>query len=435
MKATPSPTAPEADAGLEAILSEHGQRSRWRRWRIWLAAGLVLILAAGYALLTGSRDSEAPKYLTEAAKRGDLMVKVTATGNLEPTNQVDVGSELSGTIVRVLVDDDDRVTKGQVLAELEASAFEDSVAQSRAAVEAAEAGLKQAEATVAEAHARLERYREVARLSGGKVPSKTEMETAEAELARAEADAASAEASIAQSRAGLRANETNLAKTRIVSPIDGVVLERSVDPGQAVAASLQAVTLFKLAEDLSKMELKVDVDEADVALVKPGLKTTFTVDAWPDRRFEAVITRVGFNATDDEGVISYPAVLEVQNDDLSLRPGMTGTAEITTLTLKGALLAPNAALRFTPPEAIADQAAPRRSFVSSLIPRPPSRTRRVLQPVVAEDGTQRVWVLRENEAVPLSVRCGATDGRYTEILGGELEEGMEVIVESLGSSS
>lgn len=418
-----------ADAGLAALVAQHGRRRGRRRW---MTAAVVLLaaLAAGYFLFGRNGAEEGPGYVTQPAARGRLVVTVTATGNLEPTNQVSVGSELSGTVTAVHVDDDDRVTKGQVLAELDLSTFEDTVAKSRATVAVAEAGLQQAKATVAEARAKLNRYRQVAKLSNNKVPSKTEMDTAEAELARAVATVASAEASIIEAKATLRSDETKLGKAKIRSPIDGVVLERSVDPGQAVAASLQAVTLFTLAEDLSKMELKVDIDEADVGQVKAGLPVSFTVDAWPDRRFEAVITRVGFNATDSDGVISYPAVLQVDNSDLSLRPGMTGTAEITTVTRDDALLIPNAALRFEPPAEPA-AAAGGRGVIGSLMPRPPAATRRS-QVTAAEDGSKRVWVLRSGVAEPVQVRTGASDGRSTEIVGGDLQAGDSVITEQAG---
>jgi HlyD family secretion protein len=422
--------SPAAD--LDTILAAHNQGSFLQRWRVPIAVGLVVMLAAVYFQFTGNGAPRGPHYLTETATRGELVVKVTATGNLEPTHQVDVGSELSGTIAQVFVDDDDRVTQEQVLAELDLSTFEDTVARSRAAVAVAKAGLRQAQATVAEVRTKLTRYREVARLSEGKVPSKTEMETAEAELARAEANVASAQAGIAQAQATLHSDETQLGKAHIRSPIDGVVLERAVDPGQAVAASLQAVTLFTLAEDLSKMELKVDVDEADVGQVKAGLEASFTVDAWPGRRFEAVITRVGFNASDNDGVISYPAVLQVANDDLSLRPGMTGTAEITTLTRDNALRVPNAALRFSPPAKIAAK-RPGGGLLRSLIPHRPARPPKVRAPLTAEDGSKRIWVLRNGEAVPVQVKTGATNGRLTEIIGGDLQAGEAVITEAVGA--
>ncbi len=419
------------DKTLKTLLGSESTRLLSRRWR-WIAgAVLVLIAAIIFIAFRSGKQATGPQYATEAAAFGSLVVKVSATGQLEPTNQVDVGSELSGTVAQVFVDDDDRVTKGQVLAQLDLSKFEDTVAKSRAAVAVAEASLQQASATQAETRAKLDRYREVARLSGGKVPSKTEMETATAELARAEANTASARANIVEARAALHTEETNLGKARIRSPINGVVLKRAVDPGQTVAASLQAVTLFTLAEDLTKMELKVDVDEADVSQVKAGLKASFTVDAWPGRQFEAVITRVGFNATDSDGVISYPAVLQVTNDDLSLRPGMTGTAEITTLTRESALLVPNAALRFTPATTVAVQKKSGGSMVSALMPRPPSQAPKVQ---AVNNGTPRVWVLRDGQPVAVEVKTGATNGRMTEIIGGSLKAGMPVITETLGNT-
>lgn len=415
-------------ADLNAILATHGGGGFLRRRRTPLIIGLVVLLAAGYFLFGGNGDADKPQYRTETVVDGTLVVKVSATGKLEPTNQVDVGSEMSGTVETVFVDDDDRVTAGQVLAELDLSKFDDAVARSRAAVGVAEAGVKQAQATVTEARAKIARFREVARLSGGKVPSQTEMDAAEAELARAEASVVSAHANVAQAKATLRSDETNLEKARIRSPIDGVVLARAVDPGQTVAASLQAVTLFTLAEDLTQMELKVDVDEADVGGVKAGQPASFSVDAWPGRRYEAKITRVGYNATDTDGVISYPAVLQVDNADLSLRPGMTGTAEITTLTRENALLVPNAALRFSPPETATEQTSGRSVF-TAMMPRPPASARKGKAPEAAADGTQGIWVLSDGQAVQVQVRAGATNGRVTEVLGGELQAGMEVITE------
>ena len=418
----------KADPGLDALLSTQ-RRSGWRRhWRALAVLALLLLAGSGYWLIGGNGNSSVTQYVAEKATRGTLVVKVTATGNLEPTNQVEVGSELSGTIAAVYVNDDDRVSKGQVLAVLDLSKFEDAVAEAKAKVSVADAGLQEAKATVEEARAKLARYREVSRLSAGKVPSKTEMESAVAELARAEAGVASAQANITQAKATLRTAETNLGKAHIRSPISGVVLARSVDPGQAVAASLQAVTLFKLAEDLSKMELKVDVDEADVGQVKAGQKAIFTVDAWPNRSFEAVITRVGYNATDDNGVISYPAVLNVANDDLSLRPGMTATAEIVTVTRENALLVPNAALRFTPPSTAASKSS-NRGLLGSLFRSPPRSPRKQTSTAATSD-SQRIWVLRNGEAVPLQVKTGVSNGRFTEIIGGDLQAGMEVITET-----
>jgi HlyD family secretion protein len=236
---------------------------------------------------------------------------------------------------------------------------------------------------------------------------------------------------VAQARATLQSDETNLGKASIRSPINGVVLSREVDPGQTVAASFQAPVLFKLAEDLAKMELQVDVDEADVGQVKAGQKATFSVDAWPGREYSAVITRVGYGSQESEGVISYLTVLEVANDDLSLRPGMTGTADITTLTREKTLLVPNAALRFSPPAPDSTERKPGSSVTSALMPRMPRPARKVQ--VTGNSGTPRVWVLQDGHPLPIDVQTGATNGRVTEITGGELKAGMQVITEVLST--
>lgn len=398
------------------------------RW-LWLTGALVGIAVVGWLFLSSGNEAATPRYTTEAATVGTLVVKVSATGNLQPTNTVDVGSELSGIVDKVYVEDNDAVKKGQVLAQLDLSKLQDTVAKSRASLVAAEASVLQMQATVAEARATLARYQQVSQLSGGKVPSKTEMDSAEANLKRAEANLASARASVTQARATLKSDETNLGKASIRSPIDGVVLSREVNPGQTVAASLQAPVLFKLAEDLTKMELQVKVDEADVGGVKPGQRAIFSVDAWPGREYSAVITRVSFGASESEGVISYLTILEVANDDLSLRPGMTGTAEITTLTREHALLVPNAALRFVPPSTGVTKKKSGGSVIGALMPRPPTQTKKT--EVTVNKGTPHVWVLRDGQPVAIDVKTGATNGRVTEIKGGDIKAGMQVVTDVL----
>jgi HlyD family secretion protein len=429
MNDTHTPQAGQNPALKQLLATRSGGllSSRW----LWLAVALIAVAVAAWLMPRSGEDKAAPRYVTEATTVDTLVVKVSATGNLQPTNTVDVGSELSGIVDKVHVDDNDEVRKGQVLAQLDLSKLRDAVAKSGASLAAAEAQVLQAQATVAEARATLARFQEVSRLSGGKVPSKTEMDGAEANLKRAEANVASARASVTQARATLQSDETNLGKASIRSPIHGVVLSRQVDPGQTVAASFQAPVLFKLAEDLTKMELQVDVDEADVGQVKPGQKATFSVDAWPGREYQAVITRVGYGAQESDGVISYLTVLEVNNDDLSLRPGMTGTAEITTLIREKALLVPNAALRFTPPAAKAEEKPQGGGIIGSLLPRPPGPRKKAR--VEANGGTHRVWVLRDGLPVAIEVETGASNGRVTEITGGELKAGMGVITETLSA--
>jgi HlyD family secretion protein len=429
MNDTDTPQTGSAGSLKQLLDTRSGGRS-FRRWP-WLAAALIMIAVAAWLLLRSGEDRAAPRYTTEAVTLGTLVVRVSATGNLQPTNTVEVGSELSGIVDKVFVDDNDEVKQGQVLARLDLSKLQDAVAKSRASLAAAEAQVLQAQATVAETRATLSRYQHVSQLSGGKVPSKTEVDAAEANLKRAEANVASARASVTQARATLQSDETNLAKASIRSPINGVVLSRQVDPGQTVAASLQAPVLFELAEDLTKMELQVDVDEADVGQVKAGQKATFSVDAWPGRTYHAVITRVGFGSSESDGVISYLTVLDVNNDDLSLRPGMTGTADITTLTRENVLLVPNAALRFAPATTDTAQKKSSTSVISALMPRPPRQTPKAQGAIKA--GAQQVWILRDNQATPIEVKTGATNGRMTEIVGGALKAGMAVITETASS--
>lgn len=399
----------------------------WYRRALWLAPLLLVLLAAAWLALRNSAQQQGPHYLSTEARRGDLTVTVSASGNLQPIQQVDVGSELSGTIDAVLVEENDRVTKGQVLARLDARKLKDQVAKSRAALESAQAQVLQARATVREADAQLGRLREVARLSGGKVPSKAELDTAEASLLRAQADEAAARAAVSQAKATLSTDETNLAKAIIVSPIDGVVLTRKVERGQTVAATMTTPVLYTLAEDLSKMELQVKVDEADVGQVQEGQSATFNVDAYPKRKYPATVTRVDLGSTTTDNVVSYLTILQVANDDLSLRPGMTATADILTEQRQDALLVPNAALRFTPPAAATEE---KRSLIASLMlhsPRQQSPRRNGTQP--GDGAAQRLWVLENGQARQIEVVIGVSDGRSTEIVSGSLQPGMQVITD------
>jgi len=416
------------DPALDALLGPAGAPRRWwRRRTVWGALALLAAGAAATWVWLGQRQAAAaPQYTTQTVSRGALTVTVTANGTLQPTTQVAIGSELSGTVSRVHVDVNDRVKKGQVLVELDDARLRDQATGSRAALAAAEAQLTQARATATEARDTLARLRDVYQRSGGLVPSATELAAAEAAAARGEANIASAQANVAQARATLSSNETNLSKAAIRSPIDGVVLSRAVEPGNAVAASLQAVTLFTLAEDLTKMKLQVNVDEADVGQVRDGQAAAFTVSAYPQRRYPARIVRVGYGSTTKDNVVTYLTDLSVNNDDLSLRPGMTATATITTVERSDALLVPNAALRYTPAAATAAPAAGN-SIVSSMMPRPPRTggTRRAGTDIAQ---VRQVWVLEGGAPRAVPVTPGVSDGRMTEVTSQQLQPGMAVIV-------
>ncbi|MBS1187751.1 MAG: Secretion protein HlyD [Burkholderiaceae bacterium] len=421
--------ADNAREALQAMLEKvpQGMLAGGKRRRYLMMSGAaILALVVLFFIFPGGKSGEG-QYVTEEAVAGNLVVTVSASGTLQPTKSVDVGSELSGTLAKVLVEENDQVKKGQLLAQLDLDKLKDAVTKSRAALAAARATVAQAQATLAESKASLARMRHVAELSGGKVPSKTELETAEASLKRAIANEASARASVAQADATLKTDETNLAKGTIRSPVDGVVLTRKVEPGQTVAAAMTTPVLFTIAEDLTKMELQVKVDEADVGTVKLGQPSTFTVAAWPGRNFPATIQRVGIGSTITDNVVTYKTVLTVGNDDLALRPGMTATASIVTANRENVLLVPNSALRFTPP---AKTAAQKGSFVSGLLPRPPAGpAQKVVTQAAGADSQQQVWVLEQGKPKAVSVQAGVSNGKTTEITGGELKAGMQVITD------
>ncbi|MDR3220752.1 MAG: efflux RND transporter periplasmic adaptor subunit [Candidatus Accumulibacter sp.] len=407
---------------------------RFWRWALMLA----VLLTAAFAVWLHSSDNAAGalNYTTEEISLGPITVSVSASGTLKPTRAVDVGSELSGTLESVLVRENDRVKKDQLLAQLDTSKLQDNVLKSQASVTAAEARVAQMQATLMEDRANLARMRQVAELSGGKVPAKTELDSAKAAVKRDEANLKSAQAEVAQASATLKTDQTNIRKATITSPVDGVVLVRKVEPGQTVAAAMTTPVLFNIAEDLTQMELHVNVDEADVAHVEAGQKSAFTVAAWNNRKFPARVERVDLGSTLTDNVVTYTTVLSVANDDLALRPGMTASAEIVTAQRDNALLTPNAALRFSPPEGGSGKKA-ERSFISRILPGPPrmpgSRRsqdqsgQRGRQP--ENGGNARVWILENGQPRALAIQTGVSNGRYTEVLGGELKPGMAVIID------
>ncbi|WP_374565755.1 efflux RND transporter periplasmic adaptor subunit [Ideonella sp.] len=411
------------------------QRPFLKRRSTWVIAVLAVALAAGgVAWWRAQARADAPHYVTEEITRGDIALTVTANGTLQPTRSVNIGSELSGTVSEVLVDVNDRVKKGQVLVRLDTAKLQDQVAKSEAALQSARAGIAQATAATREAQLAQARLEEVKRLSGGKLPAASELDTAHATLAKAQAAEAGARADLAQAEATLRTDRTNLGKASIRAPIDGVILTRSVDPGNAVAASLQAVTLFTMAEDLTQMKLSVNVDEADVGQVKEGQTAQFSVSAWPGRKYPAKITRVAFGSTTTDNVVTYTTQLLVDNPDLTLRPGMTATAIIAATERQGVLRVPNTAFSFDPHAATGRASAASSGIVSALMPRPPvgqgtKRARPTDGAGGKSAGQRRLWVLQGGQPVAVTVTAGLSNGRLTEVSAPELKEGMAVIVD------
>ena len=443
--ASTSPTQPNGD--LDAFLGTKPVPA-WKRWGKWVlvAFGVVLLLLALKSCFAGA---EKPDYATAAVERGALSVSVSATGKLAPTNQVEVGSELSGLVTKVVVDVNDRVTKNQPLALVDPSRFQDAVNQSQAALDNAVATVAQNQATLAQSSATLTRFEEVSRLSGGRVPAKTELDQARADRARAVANVRAAEANVASARATLSSNATQLVKTVIRSPVNGVVLARQIEPGQTVAASFSTPTLFVIAEDLSRMKLEVAIDEADVGSVKEGQSATFAVDAFPGKSFPATITRVDLGSnlsaqsstattttTTAGQVVSYSAKLSVGNANLQLRPGMTATADIVTTAKPNVLLVPNAALRFKPTDTGASASGS--GIAGALVPRPRRRggANSGKGETVKRGGAQTVYVLTA-EGTPKSVdiTTGESNGSMTEVLGGALKPGDKVITGQLAKDA
>jgi HlyD family secretion protein len=422
------------DVDIDAFLGRAPQKG-WRRWRKWVFIGVPVVL--GLLLLARCLKPAPPvAYATAPVERRDLDVTITATGNLAPTVQVNVGSEESGLVDKVYVQNNDHVVKGQPLAQLDLSRLRDALVQSQATLQAALATVAQGRATIAQTKATLSRQEQVYKLSGGKVPSQTELDTARADYARAVANVAQAEAQVAQARANVSTNRTNLAKGTIYAPVTGVVLSRQVEPGQTVAASFNVATLFTIAQDLSSMKLQVKVDEADVGELRPGNRATFTVDAYPSRIFPANVTRVdlGANATPivnsagttpttTTNVVSYTAVLAVANADGSLKPGMTATATIVTDSLKNVLLVPNAALRFTP-----DLTPKKKSIFGG----PPEQPKNV---AVSRGAVQQLWIVGvDGKPKAMAVTVGHTNGNLTEVSGPDVRAGLKVITGQLAGT-
>lgn len=429
---------PDSDDDIAQSLGIGASARTGRRLKKWLIGTLLVLLAAFVAFKFSAKEN-APSftYKTEAVQQGSLTITVSATGNLEPTNQVDVGSELSGIIKTVEVDYNDHVKAGQILARLDTTKLKATVRQSEAALAAAKAEVLNARATVKESQNELERLKAVRRLSNNKAVSQHDLDAAEAALERGQAAEASAKADVLKSKAALESNKTDLTKALIRSPINGIILSREVEPGQTVAASLEAPVLFTVAEDLTKMELHVDVDEADVSQVKEGQQASFTVDAYPERTFPATISQVRFGAEEEDGVVTYETVLSVENADLLLRPGMTATADIITHKIEQAILVPNGALRFSPPQTGPSKAPaqPGNSggFLSKLLPRPP-RHKSAPKENLSKNGSKKeqlVWSLNDGHLVPVPVTIGVSDGLMSEVTSGNVQPGMKLVVDTV----
>ena len=361
------------------------------------SVAVVLVAAVCGATLLwwrlGSNGAQ-QKYRIAPAKTGDVTQTVSANGTLNPVVLVSVGTQVSGTVMKLRVDYNDRVKAGQVLAELDPALLQAQVRQDEANVNSARAARELAEANDARSRTLFQQ----------EFISKQEYDTAV--QARK-----SAQAQVAQASAQLARDRTNLNYAVIRSPVSGVVVDRTVDVGQTVAASFQTPTLFRIAQDLRNMQIDSSFAEADVGSIKVGQPVVFGVDAFPNRTFSARVKQVRLNATVQQNVVTYDVVVAVENPEEILLPGMTAYVNVVVAQRKGVLLVPNTALRFRP-ETAAEAAAPTRK---------PQEER--------GDGTKAtVYVLAQSRLVPISIRTGISDGRFTEVLSGELKDGDQLVI-------
>jgi HlyD family secretion protein len=428
-----------------------GQSRTARKWLSRLVILLVIGLLIGGVVFWRVQVGKTPteRWVTAAAEIGDLRETVTATGTLSPLDSVEVGAEVTGRVVKVHVDINDPVKVGQVLVEIDPEQLVARVEESQAQLRGSQADFSNAKATVNETELKAGRLRELHKKG---LVSDQELETAEAALARAKAAMTSSSARVTVAQAGLKSASTSRSKAQITSPIDGIVLARSVEPGQTVTSGFQTPILFTLARDLTQMRLKVDVDEADVGKVRDAQRARFTVDAYPGRNFNSKVSRLNNLPKAGTTVITYEALLIVDNTERLLRPGMTATATIITSEKKGVLSVPNAALRFRPTSP--GDSAGARPGLGLPVPglgggmrgmgggmrgggqRSGGGGARPAGSAAAGGGSRTetargtVYVVRgEAGLTPVEVRTGASDGRRTEILGEGITPGTEVVVD------
>lgn len=419
------------ESDVKAVLEDDVRGRRRKRWLV-AGAGLVVLVGLAVSIYLARQRTPDPSslYQTVEVRQGDLQVVVTATGTVDARNRVEVGAEVSGRLIEVLVDFNDRVEPGQVLARIDSTPFELEVVQSQARLQSARASLMTARATEVEARQGIRRFEALA--AEGLV-SRQDLDATRATAERAKASIASAKAQVAEAEAALQASSTRLEKTTIRSPIAGIVLDRKVEPGQTVTAGFQTPELFSLATDLSEMELDAAIDEADVGRIREEQDATFSVDAYPDRVFQSLVVSVRNVSVLTQNVVTYEAVLSVDNDDRALRPGMTATATIVTSRVKDAVLVPNAALRFKPPK---PEAAEAKSPGGNpfIMTGPPRGMRRSGQggsgDKAARSGSPgEVFVLEGGQPVARAIVRGETDGDHTVVLEGDLAPGTRVITD------
>jgi HlyD family secretion protein len=403
-----------------------------RQKTLLVIAAILLLSGAGYGFWRFGGNSKEPPYVTAPVKRGEVTQVVSSTGTLQAVVTVQVGSQISGTIDKLFADFNSKVKAGQVVAQLNQDKFKAAVDQAKANLLAAQSNLAKAKVTVADTLRTLERNRELKKRD---IMAQSELDAAQTAYDAAVAQLEVNKAQVAQAQAALSQADVDFNNTIIRSPVDGIVISRTVDVGQTVAASLQAPTLFTIANDLSKMEVHTNVDEADVGNVIQGQEVTFTVDAFPIRRFRGRVHQVRNAPTVVQNVVTYDAVVRIDNKELLLKPGMTANVQFLVSQKEGVLTIPNMAIRFKPPDQKDEAQELLRQEQSRAAPRVGAR--RTSRSGSGAGGARaarrvRIYVLRGAKADPVEVQLGITDGSKTEVQSEELKEDDPVII---GTSS
>jgi len=376
--------------------------------KIIIISVIILILIIGGFFFFRKSNGE-KGYRTEALSRGTIKATVTATGTVNAVTTVLVGTQVSGTIKKLLVDYNSPVKKDQLLAQIDPELFQAQVDQARANLQLAVANVAKAEVALTDTRRTYERNKT---LFARNFIARSDLDNAETAFHSADAQIKAAKAQVAQAQAALRVAETNLHHTNILSPVNGTVISRSIDVGQTVAASFQTPTLFNIAADLTKMQIDTSVDEADIGRVQAGQKVTFTVDAYPEISFQGNVAVVRNAPITVQNVVTYNSVITVDNSDLKLKPGMTANVSIETATRTNALRAPNAALRFKP-SLPAEKVSGNPALKGEKAARGPG-----------------IWILENKKPKHVKISTGISDGKYTEVIAGEISEGQQVIVDT-----
>ncbi|MFW2578999.1 efflux RND transporter periplasmic adaptor subunit [Aliarcobacter butzleri] len=403
-------------------LESFSSKKRINRKFIYIAIAIVSFLAIVlFFIFNGNNKSNKIEYITKKVTQGDLSVVVSTTGNLNPTNSVEIGIEVSGTLKEIFVDFNDEVKAGQILAKIDTVKLQSQVDSSTAALAIAVANQKESQVLLNNKKTLYDRTLNMYKNSAGKYPSKNELDDTRFSYEAAIESLEAAKAKVLQAQSNLKTDKQNLEKASVKSSIDGIVLNREVEVGQTLAATMSAPKLFTIAKDLTNMDLIVSIDEADVADIKKDLPVTFTVDAYPNKVFNGKVKQVRLNPVDTNGVVTYETVVSVDNEDLLLKPGMTATAKIITKESKNKLLIPNGALRFKPK--MQEQKNGGVNLVGSNMNRPANVARDLSKKELSP-----IFILENNQPKRVMVKVLDSDGKLTSIESEELKVDDEVII-------